>query len=113
MSCEATDFTSITRQSNATTALSSAGDRVARVDQLPVLNRFSRVTWVRPANVSAMISSPARNVLTQKTPFSRRIGMLVAARLRQTSSVAGLSDTDTTAVAVKPLLPAGPSVVTI
>jgi hypothetical protein len=37
--------------------------------------------------------------------------MLVAERLRQTSSVGGASDTEHTAVAVKPVLPACPSVV--
>ena len=36
----------------------------------------------------------------------------MAARLMHISSVAGESDTEHTAVAVKPLLPAGPSVVT-
>ena len=34
--------------------------------------------------------------------------MLVAPRLRQTSSVGGASDTEHTAVAVKPVLPLGP-----
>ena len=37
MSCEATDFTSTTRQSNATTALISAGEPV---DSFPVLTRL-------------------------------------------------------------------------
>ena len=37
--------------------------------------------------------------------------MLVAPRLRQTSSVGGASDTEHTAVAVNPVLPRGPSVV--
>src|SRR6185295_2189791 len=73
--------------------------------------RDSRATLVRPAKVSAINSSPARSVLTQNTPLPRRIGMLVAPRLRHTSSVGGASDTEHTAVAVKPVRPLGPSVV--
>ena len=67
---------------------------------------------MRPANTSAIVSAPARSVLTQSTWFSRRIGETWLRRLRHTSKVAGWSDTDTTAVAVKPAIPAGPAVVT-
>src|SRR5688572_13990212 len=109
MSWEATDLISMTRQSQAITALIRAGDPVASDAHWPVSKRASRATLVRPANVSATISSPARSVFTQKTPLPRRIGMLVAPRLRQTSSVGGASDTEQTAVAVKPVLPLGPS----
>src|SRR3954469_16730031 len=106
MSWDATALISITRQSNAITALIRAGDPVASVLHSPVSNRASRATLVRPAKVSAIPSSPARSVLTQNTPLPRRIGMLVAPRLRQTSSVGGASDTEQTAVAVNPVLPA-------
>src|SRR5689334_9917934 len=112
MSWDATVLTSITRQSQATTALISTGEPVAKVDHpCPVSKRASRATLVRPANVSATSSSPARSVLTQNTLLPRRIGMLVAPRLRQTSRVGGASETEHTAVAVKPVLPFGPSVV--
>src|SRR5829696_6381207 len=111
MSCEATDLISITRQSQATTALIRTGEPVASGLHSPVSKRASRATLVRPAKVSATISSPARSVLTQNTPLPRRIGMLVAPRLRQTSKVGGASETEQTAVAVKPVLPLGPSVV--
>src|SRR5690242_20255676 len=111
MSWEATALISITRQSNATTALISAGAPVESVDHSPASKRDSRATLVRPAKVSAINSSPARSVLTQNTPLLRKIGMLVAPRLRQTSSVGGESETEHTAVAVKPVLPLDPSVV--
>src|SRR5439155_26366089 len=100
MSCDATALISITRQSSATTALISAGEPVASGDHCPVLKRSSRATLVRPAKMSAIISSPARNVLTQNTPLPRRIGSLVAPRLRRTSDVGDVSDTEQTAVAV-------------
>src|SRR5664279_4974813 len=111
MSWDATALISLTRQSNATTALIRAGDPVDRIFHSPASKRDSRATLVRPAKVSAMVSSPARNVLTQNTPLPRRIGMLVAPRLRHTSSVGGASDTEQTAVAVNPVLPLAPSVV--
>src|SRR4051812_5763940 len=109
MSWDATALISITRQSRATTALIKAGDPVESVFHSPASKRASRATWVRPANVSAINSSPARKVLTQNTPLPRRIGMLVAPRLRQTNRVGGASDTETTAVAVDPGLPESPS----
>src|SRR5882762_10408394 len=109
MSWDATALISITRQSHAITALIKAGEPVASLAHCPVSKRASRATWVRPAKVSATISSPARSVLTQNTPLPRRIGMLVAPRLRQTNSVGGESETEQTAVAVKPVLPLGPS----
>src|SRR4051812_37678398 len=109
MSWEATALISITRQSKATTALIKAGEPVERVFHSPASKRDSRATLVRPAKVSAISSSPARSVLTQNTPLPRRIGMLVAPRLRQTSKVGGASDTETTAVAVNPVLPLSPS----
>src|ERR1700760_984088 len=111
MSWDATALISLTRQSNATTALIKAGEPVESGFHSPASNRASRATLVRPAKVSAMISSPARSVLTQSTPLLRKTGVLVALRLRQTNNVGGASDTDTTAVAVNPVLPAGPSVV--
>src|SRR3954471_10320349 len=111
MSWEATALISITRQSNAMTALISAGEPVDSVAHWPASKRDSRATWVRAAKVSAISSSPAGSVLTQNTPLLRKIGMLVAARLRQTSSNGGASETEHTAVAVKPVLPLGPSVV--
>src|SRR5579863_8469907 len=48
----------------------------------------------------------------QNTPFCASTGAELLRRLRQTSSVAGVSDTEHTAVAVKPLLPPTPAVVT-
>src|SRR3954463_130530 len=111
MSWEATALISITRQSKATTALIKAGEPVDRGFHSPASKRDSRATLVRPAKVSAISSSPARSVLTQNTPLPRRIGMLVAPRLRQTSKVGGASDTEHTAVAVNPVLPAWPAVV--
>jgi hypothetical protein len=51
-------------------------------------------------------------VLTQNTWFFCRMGPLELLRLRHTSRVGGASDTEHTAVAVKPALPQGPSVVT-
>ncbi len=62
--------------------------------------------------MSASASASAPSVLTQNTPFSRIIGPPALLRLRQTRSVGGASDTEQTAVAVKPVLPAGPAVVT-
>src|SRR3954447_10659436 len=111
MSCDATALISITRQSKATTALIKAGELVERVFHSPLSKRASRATLVRPAKVSAISSSPARSVLTQNTPLPRRIGILVAPRLRQTSNVGGASETEQTAVAVNPVLPACPLVV--
>src|SRR4051812_37910394 len=108
MSWEATALISITRQSKATTALIKAGEPVDRVFHSPASKRDSRATLVRPAKVSAISSSPARSVLTQNTPLPRRIGMLVAPRLRQTSRVGGASDTETTAAAETPFLPKAP-----
>src|SRR3569623_1528306 len=110
MSWEATALISITRQSKATTALIRAGAPVESVDHSPVSKRDSRATLVRPAKVSAINLSPARSVLTQNTPLLLRIGMLVAPRVRHTSSVGGESDTEHTAVAVNPVLPLDPSV---
>ena len=55
----------------------------------PLSKRSAMVHLVRPANTSAMLSAPARNVLTQRTWFSARIGAIWLRRLRQTSKVAG------------------------
>src|SRR4029078_2483988 len=96
MSWEATALISITRQSNATTALIRAGAPGESVDHSPVSKRDSRATLVRQDKISAISSSPARSVLTQNTPLLRRIGMLVAARLRHTSSVGGEAETEHT-----------------
>src|SRR5579859_645409 len=120
MSCTAPKMTlwlatariSITRQSNATTALASTGAPVLSVVHSPTAN-FSAITApVRPANTSAIGSQSALSVLTQNTLFSRRIGPPGLRRLRQTSTVGGASDTEHTAVAVNPVLPPGPAVVT-
>jgi hypothetical protein len=59
-----------------------------------------------------MPSSPARSVLTQNTPLALTNGAELLRRLRQTSSVGGWSETDATAVAVKPVCPAAPALVT-
>ena len=75
---------------------------------MPLLKRSAIGTRVRPANTSAIVSAPARSVLTQNTRFSRRIGATWLRRLRQTSNVAGWSDTEHTAVAVKPAVPGRP-----
>ena len=62
--------------------------------------------------MSAIGSESAPRVLTQNTPFSRISGPPWLLRLMQTSTVGGASETEHTAVAVKPVLPAGPAVVT-
>ena len=52
-------------------------------------------------------------MLTQNTLFSRITGVIWLLRLRQTSTVGGESETDATAVAVKPAAPDLPAVVMI
>src|SRR5882757_7620164 len=108
----ATALISTTRQSNATTAAASTGAPVFRVDHSPVAKRSAITAPVRPANTSATASQSAPRVLTQNTLFSRRIGPPWLRRLRHTRMVGGASDTEHTAVAVKPVLPPGPAVVT-
>src|SRR5579872_3780361 len=108
----ATALISTTRQSNATTAASRTGAPVFITDQRPAEKRSDDVAPVRPENTSASASLSAPRVLTQKTLFSRRTGPFWLRRLRHTSSVGGASDTEHTAVAVKPVLPPGPAVVT-
>src|SRR6202165_4963383 len=108
----ATALISRTRQSNATTAEASTGAPVFMVDHTPATKRSAITAPVRPAKTSARASQSAPSVLTQNTLFSRRIGPPWLLRLRQTRSVGGASDTEQTAVAVKPVLPPGPAVVT-
>ena len=60
---------------------------------------------------SAIAASAAPSVLTQNTLFSRMMGVIWLFRLRQTSTVGGESETEATAVAVKPARPAAPDVV--
>src|SRR5262249_53138372 len=108
----ATCLISTTRQSNATTALSSTGAPVASVTHLPVWKRSARNAPVRPANTLATSSSLAPRVLTHSTRFCLSTGAFWQRRLRHTSKVGGWSDTEQTAVAVKPALPACPAVVT-
>ena len=94
------------RQSKATTAEASTGEPVFSVIHSPCVKRSCKCTPLRPANRSASFSSLAGSVLTQNTPFCASTGAELLRRLRQTSSIAGASDTEQTAVAVKPLLPA-------
>src|SRR5262245_952143 len=108
----ATALISITRQSKATTAPARTGAPVFKVDHRPTAKRSALAAPVRPANTSARASQSAPKVLTQKTLFSRRIGPPSLLRLRHTSRVGGASDTEHTAVAVNPVLPPGPAVVT-
>src|SRR5215475_1857954 len=108
----ATARISTTRQSKATTDSASTGAPVLRVDHDPAAKRCALTAPVRPANTSARVCPSAPRVLTQKTLFSRRIGPPWLRRLRHTRSVGGASDTEHTAVAVKPVLPPGPAVVT-
>src|SRR6266851_4066563 len=108
----ATALISTTRQSKATTDAANTGAPVFSVDHSPVTKRSALAAPVRPANTSATASQSAPNVLTQNTLFSRRIGPPWLLRLRHTRRVGGASDTEHTAVAVKPVLPPGPAVVT-
>src|SRR5579883_2170854 len=101
---EATALTSRVRQSKATTAEASTGAPVFSVVHSPTAKRSCNCTPLRPANRSASFSSLAGSALTQNTPFCSSAGALLLRRLRQTSNVAGESDTEHTAVAVKPVL---------
>src|SRR5215469_15323711 len=103
----ATARISTTRQSNATTDSASTGAPVFRMDHDPAAKRWALNAPVRPANTSARAWPSAPRVLTQKTLFSRRIGPPWLLRLRHTRRVGGASDTEHTAVAVKPALPPG------
>src|SRR6201984_3251580 len=105
----ATDLTSTMRQSNATTAEASTGLPVASVVHSPTVKRSSAGSAVRRAKALAIVSSPARRVLTQNTPLAWNGPVERLRRLRQTSSMAGASESAHTAVAVKPPLAAGPS----
>src|SRR5260370_23553954 len=104
----ATALISTTRQSNATTEAASTGAPVFSDDHSPVTKRSALVAPVRPANTSATASQSAPNVLTQNTLFSRRIGPPWLRRLTHTRRVGGASDTEHTAVTVKPVLPPPP-----
>src|SRR4051812_28001808 len=77
----------------------------------PTLKRSDPCTPVRPAKMSAISAPTAPSVLTQNTPFSSTTGLVWLRRLRHISKVGGASDTEHTAVAVAPVLPAGPAVV--
>jgi hypothetical protein len=100
------------RQSNATTAEASTGLPVVSTDHSPVAKRSEPCTPVRPAKMSAISAPLSPSVFTQKTPFSTTTGLVWLRRLRHISSVGGASDTEQTAVAVAPVLPPGPAVVT-
>src|ERR1700680_3558857 len=108
----ATALISRTRQSNATTPEASTGAPVFMVDHTPATKRSAIMAPVRPAKTSARASQSAPSVLTQKTLFSRSIGTPWLLRLSHTKSAGGASDPEHTAVAVKPVLPPGPAVVT-
>src|ERR1700674_2542834 len=102
----ATALMSIVRQSKATTEEASTGQPVASAVHSPSAKQSSRATPLRPAKRSAMAVSEAAKVFTQNTPFCCRTGAAWLRRLRQTRSVGGASETEQTAVAVKPLRPA-------
>src|ERR1051325_7888382 len=108
----ATDLTSTMRQSRATTAEASTGLPVESVVHSPTVKRSCAVSAVRPANALAIVSSPARKVLTQNTPLAWNGPVERLRRFRHTSNIAGASESAHTAVAVNPPLPPGPSVVT-
>src|SRR5262245_802437 len=97
-----TPLISLTRQSNATTAEARTGEPVASVVHSPVAKRSSRLP-LRPEKRLAISSSSARSVLTQNTRLALSTGAELLRRLRQTRSVGGASDTEATAVAVKPV----------
>src|SRR5690606_32577789 len=66
---------------------------------------------VLPPKTLESDSWPAARVLTHSAWCWRKVGHTEAERLRQTSSVGGVSVTLQTALAVNPARPAGPSVV--
>src|SRR5215472_14803871 len=99
-------------QSRATTADVRTGLPDLSTVQRPATKRSSMTRPVRPANVSATSVSSALRVLTHSVPLRSKIALIWLRRLRQTSNVAGSSDTEQTAVAVNPALPPAPSVVT-
>src|SRR5262249_60188716 len=78
----------LTRQSNAATADASTGAPVASVVHSPLVKRSARLP-VRPANRSAIASSCAASVLTQKMPLALSKGAELLRRLRHTSKVGG------------------------
>src|SRR5262245_35242171 len=100
------------RQSKATTALESTGLPVSSTVHSPVAKRSEPFTPVRPAKRSAISAPLSPNVFTQNTPFSTTAGLVWLRRLRHINSVGGASETEHTAVAVAPVLPPGPAVVT-